>query len=155
MALGNSELHRRIASQLSLPSRGVTSLGTLFVLLNRVGINGKQPSELSKAWALDTVRPASDPGSATSELDKYVQPLRPQSFHLYSGCHNRTSSRNCDRWAEVYKVLSQGGSGSWPSLLMGILRLPHVKCLLLRFHTSFEIHLIVAKPSTWSSSGWV
>lgn len=50
----------------------MASLETLFVLLSGTGINGKEHSELSKVWALDTDKPGSDPGSATSELNKHI-----------------------------------------------------------------------------------
>ena len=43
-----------------------------FVFLNGVGINGKQQDELSKASALDTDKPGSDPDSAAPELDKHI-----------------------------------------------------------------------------------
>lgn len=42
------------------------------MLLNGMGINGKQHSELNKVWALDTDKPGSDPDSATSELNKHI-----------------------------------------------------------------------------------
>lgn len=42
------------------------------MFLGGVGINGKLQGELSKALALDTDKPGSDPDSATSELDKHI-----------------------------------------------------------------------------------
>lgn len=42
------------------------------MFLSVTGIHGKQHSELSKVWVLDTDKPGSDPDSATSELNKHI-----------------------------------------------------------------------------------